>query len=97
MGEKSYFVYILTNSLKTVLYIGVTGNLPLRLQEHKERCGSEFASKYQLTRLVYYEGTIDVLAAIGREKQLKRWSRKKKDRLISMMNPYWFDLSDDFL
>lgn len=97
MGDRNYFVYILTNSLKTVLYIGVTGNLTRRLHEHKSKCGSGFSSKYQTVHLVHYEETSDVLAAIEREKQLKRWSRKKKDWLISIKNPYWFDFSDDFL
>jgi putative endonuclease len=96
MGQKNYFVYILTNHLKTVLYIGVTNDLSRRITEHKERCGSEFASRYQLTSLVYYEETTDVHAAIQREKSIKGLLRCRKESLITALNPRWRDLSDDF-
>lgn len=95
MGQKNYFVYILTNHLKTVLYIGVTNDLSRRVMEHKERRGSEFATRYQLTKLVYYEETTDVLAAIQREKSIKGLLRCRKDGLINSFNPKWKDLSED--
>ena len=95
MGQKNYFVYILTNHLKTVLYIGVTNDLPRRIIEHKDRRGSEFASRYQLTSLVYYEETTDVLVAIQREKSIKGLLRYRKVGLINSFNPKWKVLSED--
>ncbi len=82
------FVYILTNESKTSLYIGVTNNLSRRLQEHTEGNGGYFTSKYKVHFLVYYEEFTDINLAIEREKQLKKWSRNKKERLIRTMNPY---------
>jgi len=96
MGQKSYFVYILTNHLKTVLYVGVTNDLLRRITEHKEGRGSEFASRYRLTKLVYYEETVDIYAAIQREKSIKGLLRRKKEALIDMSNPRWKDLSEEF-
>jgi len=78
------------------LYIGVTNDLHRRLCEHKGRVIPGFTDKYQVNRLVCHESTTDVLAAIEREKQLKRWSRSKKEWLISTLNPHWNDLSDGF-
>ncbi len=89
---KSFFVYILSNRSKT-LYIGVTNNLRRRVAEYKQGVGSGFATKYKLDRLVYYERYEDVLRAIDREKQLKRWVRRKKIALIVALNPTWKDLS----
>ncbi len=88
-----YFVYILSNWDDSVLYIGVTGNLPRRLWEHRENLVPGFTNKYNVHKLVYYEDTNDVYGAISREKQLKKWSRSKKVALISRMNPQWADLS----
>ncbi len=88
-----YFVYILSNWDDSVLYIGVTGNLPRRLYEHREHLVPGFTSKYNVHKLVYYEETSDVYSAISREKQLKKWSRIKKNVLIEKMNPEWKDLS----
>ncbi|MFH1077984.1 MAG: GIY-YIG nuclease family protein [Patescibacteria group bacterium] len=96
MGSRLYFVYILTNRLKSVLYIGVTNDLYRRLHEHRMKVTPGFSEKYQTTILVYFEATSDVLSAIAREKQLKRWSREKKEWLIGTMNPHWNDLSDEF-
>ncbi len=92
---RDYYVYILTNRLKTVLYIGVTNNLERRLQEHKIGMVDGFSKKYQTHELIYFEQTSDPLSAITREKQLKGWSRKKKEELINKTNKYWKDLSDD--
>ena len=91
-----YYVYILTNSRKTVLYIGVTNNLERRLYEHKKGLIDGFSKKYNVNNLVYYESTQDVISAIGREKQLKAWSRSKKEALINSVNPLWNDLSAEW-
>ena len=88
-----YYVYILVNWDDSVLYIGVTGNLPRRLYEHKNGLVDGFTKKYNVHKLVYYENTNDVYSAISREKQLKKWSRSKKTALISAANPSWLDLS----
>ena len=78
------------------LYIGMTNNLERRVWAHKNGTGSQFTRKYKINRLVYFEATTDVNAAIAREKQLKNWSRRKKIKLINSMNPKWQDLSDDW-
>ncbi|MBT6301578.1 MAG: GIY-YIG nuclease family protein [Candidatus Jacksonbacteria bacterium] len=90
-----YYVYFLTNSNKTVLYIGVTNDLSRRVSEHKSKLIKGFTSQYSLSKLVYYEDFNDVQQAIAREKQLKKWARVKKDRLIEAVNPFWKDLSDE--
>ena len=89
-----YFVYILSNWNDSVLYIGVTNNLPRRLYEHRNGLVEGFTKKYNVHKLVFYEVTNDVYSAISREKQLKNWNRNKKNVLISRMNPQWADLSD---
>jgi len=91
---KSYFVYIITNKKSGVLYTGITNNLARRVYEHKEKLISGFTSKYNLTKLVFFEETHDVKAAIAREKQIKGWLRKKKIELIESRNPDWNDLSE---
>ena len=88
-----YYVYILSNWCDSVLYIGVTSNLQRRLYEHRNHLVDSFSSKYNTTKLVYFEETSDVYSAISREKQLKKWSRIKKNELIIQMNPQWEDLS----
>ena len=89
----NYYVYILTNPSHTVLYIGVTRDLVRRVYEHKHHTDpNSFTAKYNATKLIYYECATDVKAAIEREKQLKNWSRKKKDILIDKMNPERKDL-----
>jgi putative endonuclease len=94
--EKNYFVYILTNQPNGTLYIGVTNNLDKRLYEHKNKLVKGFTERYGLDKLVYYEHTIDVISAITREKQLKKWNRKWKLKLIEKDNPLWKDLSLDW-
>ena len=91
-----YFVYILSNWDDSVLYVGVTGNLPRRLYEHRNGLVDGFTKKYNVHKLVYFEHTSDVYSAISREKQLKNWSRSKKVALILKMNPEWRDLSEDW-
>ena len=89
---KSYFVYIMTNRSKT-LYTGVTNNLERRVYEHKNKLVAGFTSKYNITKLVYYEETNDVHSALAREKQIKGWLRAKKIALIEAENPEWKDIS----
>jgi putative endonuclease len=81
----------MTNRSKT-LYTGVTNNLERRVHEHKMKSIAGFTSKYNITRLVYYEETGDVLSAISREKTIKGWVRAKKLALIESVNPTWKDL-----
>lgn len=90
--QKYYCVYIITNFTNTVLYTGVTGNLLGRIYHHKNKTASSFSSKYNLSKLVYYEIYEDVNEAIKREKQIKAGSRKKKLDLINSFNPKWEDL-----
>ncbi len=92
----SYFVYILTNRNNKVMYVGITNNLERRVIEHKQKLVMGFTKKYHVDKLVYYEETTDVNAAIAREKQLKGWLRAKKNLLVSSMNPDWHDLSEDW-
>ena len=87
-----YYVYIMTNKSRT-LYTGVTNNLLRRVYEHKQKLIPGFTQKYNITKLVFYEDTSDVTAAIEREKQIKGWLRSKKIALIESMNPHWEDLS----
>jgi putative endonuclease len=90
-----YYVYIMTNRYNSVLYTGVTNNLKQRVYKHKEGKGSKFTGKYNLKKLVFFEISNDVDAAISREKQIKAGSRNKKIDLINQMNPDWNDLYDD--
>ena len=94
---KQYCVYIITNKLNKVLYIGFTGNLPKRIYEHKNKLVKGFSEKYNLTKLVYFEQTSDVYSAISREKQLKNWHRDWKINLIIKNNSNWIDLYDTLL
>lgn len=88
---KQYCVYILTNKSGT-LYIGVTGNLRKRIWEHKNKVVEGFTKKYKIDKLIYFEQTENVMSALEREKQLKKWSRIKKINLINESNPNWEDL-----
>jgi putative endonuclease len=92
---KQYYVYIMTNNSRT-LYTGITNNLERRVYEHKNKLIKGFTNKYNITKLVFYDSTTDVQAAIAREKQIKGWLRKKKIALIESMNPLWKDLSLDW-
>ncbi|MCJ7448923.1 MAG: GIY-YIG nuclease family protein [Bacteroidales bacterium] len=87
-------VYILTNHNNSVLYTGVTSNLKERVIQHKLKMHSgSFSARYNISKLVYYEGFEAISEAIKREKQIKGGSRKKKIDLICKMNPDWMDLS----
>jgi putative endonuclease len=89
---KHYYVYILTNYKNGTLYIGVTNNLYRRLQEHKDKSTKGFTQKYNLTKLVYYELYFDIRIALEREKNLKKWKRHWKLRIVESMNPLWEDI-----
>jgi putative endonuclease len=93
MQYQNYFVYILTNADRhTVLYIGVTNSLERRASEHSLGLGSAFARQYDAHKLIYFEVYPDPTSAITKEKQLKRWSRAKKEVLVVQRNPEWRDL-----
>lgn len=94
-GMNHYYVYILTNWDHHVMYVGVTNHLERRMMEHRQELIPGFTQKYHVHKLVYYESTSDVKAAIAREKQLKGWTRAKKNALVSTMNPEWRDLAID--
>ena len=93
--EHQYCVYIMTNYGNTVLYTGLTNSLKRRVLEHKEKLVDGFTKRYNVTKLVYYEVTEDIRAAIAREKQIKGGSRQKKINLINSINPEWRDLFDE--
>ena len=94
----TYYVYILTNKSKNVLYTGVTGDLVQRIYEHKRHLDKEsFTAKYNVDRLVYFEETSDVKAALEREKQIKSWKRNRKLALIMESNPRFLDLYEQIL
>ena len=91
--DHNYFVYILTNWNNKVMYVGVTNNLERRLYEHKNMLVKGFTQRYRVHKLVYFEHTTDVYAAIQREKQIKGWRRDRKNELVESMNPQWEDLA----
>ena len=93
--EYDFWVYIMTNKLDSVLYIGMTNDLTRRVGEHQSGEVPGFTTDYRCHKLVYWEHYGHVYDAIAREKQLKGWSRKKKVALIESMNPRWFDLSEE--
>ncbi len=84
-----YYVYILTNHNNKLLYIGMTNNLIRRVWEHKNELVDGYTKRYHIHKLVYFEEAIDVNVVIQREKQLKSWSRKRKNDLIEEVNPNW--------
>src|SRR5262245_46166087 len=89
---RSYFVYILANSAR-MLYVGVTNDLKRRLHEHRTKAVPGYTRQYDITRLIYFEATHDIRAAIEREKKIKGWTRAKKVALIEAQNAAWADLS----
>ena len=91
--DKTYCIYIMTNQSRT-LYLGFTNNIQQRVRQHKEGLIDGFTSLYKIDTLVYFETFSDVNSGIAREKQIKRWRREKKLRLITQKNPDWSDLSD---
>jgi putative endonuclease len=95
MREHRYFVYLLTNWNNRVMYVGITNNLVRRLSEHRTGAAKGFTGKYNVHKLVYFEETVDVHAAIAREKEIKKWRREKKNALVVRTNPEWRDLGND--
>ena len=93
MKSHRYYVYIIANATR-ILYTGITSKLRDRVWKHKNKSLEGFTSHFRVCRLVYFESYDDVRRAIGREKQIKRWRREKKIKLIEMANPNWHDLSD---
>ena len=94
----SFYVYILANVNNRVIYTGVTNDLVRRVYEHKHHLDkNSFTARYNVDKLVYYEETSSSRAAIEREKQIKDWSRKKKNKLIENKNPNWQDIYDSIL
>jgi len=89
-----YHVYILTSVNRKVMYVGVTNNLENRVAKHRGGRGSAFTSRYRVNVLVYAEEYRYIEDAIAREKQIKSWSRSKKDALVTSLNPSWADLLD---
>ena len=98
-GDKDveYYVYMMTNRHRKVLYAGMTNDLTRRVYEHQNHLIPGFTAKYNVDMLVYFEQTGDVNAAIAREKQIKGWSRAKKNVLVESMNPDWADLAKDWV
>ena len=91
-----YYVYILTNKSNKVLYVGITNNLVRRVYEHKNKLVEGFTEKYNVNKLVYYDATADVKAAIAREKQIKGWLRQKKsfDHRFNLMARFIYRICD---
>ena len=93
-----YYVYILANATNTTIYVGVTNDLIRRVYEHKNNLDPDgFTARYNVHKLVYFETTSDVKAAIEREKQLKSWKRQRKNELVDSVNPAWDDLYQTLL
>jgi len=98
IGMHNYFVYITTNKRKTTLYTGVTNNLPYRLWQHEEDSKARkktFAGRYNCYHLIYFEHFDFIQDAIAREKEIKGWTRKKKEALINNLNPEWRFLNNE--
>ncbi len=96
MGYKQYWVYMLTNRWRNVLYTGVTNSLERRTWEHKNKAVPGFTKQYNCDRLVYFEQYDEIDQAIARDKQIKGWLRAKKNALIEAQNPEWNDLAADW-
>jgi len=92
-----FYVYVLASGRNGTLYIGVTNNVTARLALHRSGQGSEFVDRYSVHRLVYVESHARAEEAIRREKQIKKWNRAWKIRLIEQHNPEWRDLSDQLV
>lgn len=92
--EKNAFIYFMTTSHNTTLYVGVTNDLIRRVAEHKAHINKGFTDKYNCDKLVYYENLESIVFAIEREKKLKKWKREWKNNLICSINPDWKDLSE---
>ena len=94
--EHTYYVYMLTSASRRALYTGITNSVYFRNEQHKHAGPDTFTGRYKATRLVYFEVFQHVQTAIAREKEIKGWSRKKKEALIRTFNPEWKDLSAEW-
>jgi putative endonuclease len=94
---KTYYVYMMTNRSRAVLYTGVTNSLESRLWFHANNEGRSFTKRYKIDRLVYYESYDDPRDAISREKEIKGWRRQKKNDLVRKLNPKWEDLGKKYI
>ncbi|MEN0056115.1 MAG: GIY-YIG nuclease family protein [Mucilaginibacter sp.] len=97
MWNHNYYVYITTNPNKTVLYVGVTNDIRVRLLQHKQNSATQksFTGKYYCYNLIYYEHFTHIEHAIEREKEIKKWRREKKNALIESTNPNWIFLNNE--
>lgn len=93
LKENHYYVYLMTNWNHRVIYVGFTNDLKRRVYEHQKKLVKGFTEKYNVNKLVYFEETRDVIAAIAREKEIKKWRREKKNSLVLNINANWQDLS----
>ncbi len=91
--NREYYVYILTNWNNQVMYVGVTNDLKRRVYEHQQGLLEGFTRKYNVHKLVYFESCGEATDAISREKQIKRWSRTKKNALVESKNPNWEEIT----
>ena len=96
MSVNQYWVYMVTNRWKNVLYTGVTNELFRRMWQHKNKAFPGFTKKYNCDRLVYFEEYGEIDQAIAREKQIKGWTRARKNALVERMNPEWKDLAESW-
>jgi putative endonuclease len=96
VGHKQYWIYLVTNYERTVLYTGITNSLERRIAQHKSGAFQGFTKTYRCDRLVYFEEFSEVDQAIAREKQIKGWTRTRKNELIRHVNPQWNDLAADW-
>ena len=94
---KRGYVYIITNKTRSTFYIGVTSDIVTRIYHHKQGIGGKFASRYKAYYLIYYEMHDSIVEAIRREKQLKKWERAWKERLVRSVNPEMRDLWDEII
>jgi len=90
--DRTFYVYMMTNRSRVVLYTGVTNSLEVRLWFHSNAGGKSFTKRYKVDRLVYYEEYDDPGDAIAREKEIKKWRREKKNALVETLNPTWDNL-----
>ena len=97
MLMKNMYVYIITSQKNGTLYVGVTSNLVRRMYEHQNKIIKGFSTKYDVSMLVYYEVFQSMISAIAREKQIKKWNRDWKLKLIENLNSKWKDLSKESL
>jgi len=94
--SKTYYIYLVTNWNNKVLYTGVTNNLERRIYQHKNKLIEGFTEKYNVNKLVYFEQSTDINSAITREKEITKWRREKKNKLVENTNKSWEDLSEQW-